>query len=118
MIKINGTTIKTPSSFTWGFYDQSSEESGRSTNDGKMHKDIISSKRTLNCVWNNPTRAETAAILQAVTASVYMNVTYPDALSGTDETRECYVGDRSAPMKTWTVGKQIYSSLSFDFIER
>lgn len=48
----------------------------------------------------------------------YINVTYPDAMSGTDETREFYVGDRSAPMKMWTVKKKIYSQISFDIIER
>lgn len=118
MIKINGANIKDPSSFSWGFYDQSSDESGRSTNDGKMHKDIISSKRILSVSWQNISKDDASAILQLVNSSVFMDVTYPDAMSGTNQTRKFYVGDRSAPVKIWTIGKQIYSSLSFDFIEQ
>lgn len=118
LLKINGTPIKTPSAFTWSIADLSSEESGRSTNDGKAQKDIIASKRTLQCTWNNPSKEEVATILQLVSKNVFFEVTYPDALSGHDETRTFYVGDRSAPMKIWTLGNKRYSTLSFNFIER
>lgn len=118
MLKIDGVAVKSPSVFTWGFADLSSEESGRSTNDGRMIKDIIASKRTLSCTWNNLTPQETSKILQLVSNKVYMKVTYTDALSGKEETREFYVGDRNAPVKIWTTNKKIYSSLSFNFIER
>lgn len=118
MLKIDGVAIKSPSAFSWGISDLSSEESGRSTNDGKMTKDIIASKRTLSCTWNNPTKDEVSTILKLVCGKAYFMVTYPDALSGKDETREFYVGDRSAPMKMWTIDKKIYSTLSFNFIER
>lgn len=118
MLKIDGVAVKSPSAFSWGFADLSSEESGRSTNNGKMTKDIIASKRTLQCTWNNPTKDEVSTILGLVCGKSYMKVTYPDALSGVNETREFYVGDRSAPMKSWAIGKKIYSTLSFNFIER
>ena len=118
MLKINGVAIKSPSAFTWDFFDQSSEESGRSTNDGYMNKDIVSSKRKLSCVWNNPSKEEVSHILQLVTGKPYMNVTYPDSRSGKTETREFTVGDRSTPMKIWTINNKRYSTLSFNFIER
>lgn len=119
ILKIDGVEIKDPSSFEWGFSDASSEESGRSVNTGKMNKDIIASKRKLTCSWLNPSKEDTKIILQLVCGKPYMMVTYPDALSGNDnETREFTVGDRTAPMKMWTVGKKMYSSLSFNFIER
>lgn len=118
MLAINGTPIKDPSSFQWDYVDESSEESGRATNDGKAHKDIVASKRKLSCVWNNPTKEEVATILRLVSSSAFMNVTYPDSLSGNTETRTFYVGDRSTPMKIWTVGNKRYSSLSFNFIEQ
>lgn len=118
MLKIDGVAVKSPSVFTWGFSDLSSEESGRSTNDGKMTKDIIASKRTISLTWNNLTKEETSTILQLVSNKAYINVTYPDALSGKDETREFYVGDRSAPIKIWTLNKKIYSTLSFNLVER
>ncbi len=82
-----------------------------------MHKNRVGQKRKIALGWNNPTKEEAAAILQAFNPE-YINVTYPDAMSGTDETREFYVGDRSAPMKMWTVKKKIYSQISFDIIER
>lgn len=118
MLKIDGVAVKSPSVFTWGFADISSEESGRSTNDGIMNKDIIASKRTLSLTWNNPTKNEVKEILQLVCGKAYFNVTYPDALSGQDETRVFYVGDRTAPIKIWTSENKIYSSLSFNLIER
>jgi hypothetical protein len=117
MIKINGTTIKTPSSFQWSLQDLSSEDSGR-TLDGVAHKDIIAQKRKLDCGWSGLTSEETSTILQTVNTSAIFKVTYPDAMSGTNETRKFYVGDRSAPVMMWTADKKIYSSLSFNFIEQ
>ena len=116
MILVNGTAIKTPSSFSWGLQDVSDSASGR-TQDAIMHKNRISQKRKISLAWNNPTKDETAAILQAFNPE-YIDVTYPDAMSGTNETRTFYVGDRSAPMKMWTVSRKIYSQVSFDIVER
>lgn len=117
MIKIGGVKIKTPSSLRWGLQDLSSNDSGR-TLDGKMHKDLVAQKRKLECTWDNLTKEEASTLLQAVNASVYLSITYPDPMSGRDETRTFYVGDRSAPFKSWTVGKKIFESISFNFIER
>lgn len=116
MIVVNGVAIKTPSSFNWGLQDISDSASGR-TQDTLMHKNRIGQKRKLSLGWNNPTKEETAIILQAFNPE-YVNVTYPDAMSGVDETRTFYVGDRTAPMKIWTVNMKRYSQLSFDIIER
>ena len=58
----------------------------------------------------------TAKILQAFNPE-YISVTYPDAMSGTDETRQFYVGDRTAPYKCWWIGNQRMESVSFDIIE-
>lgn len=121
MLKIEGKSIKDPSSLSWSIADESSEESGRSTNNGKMHKDVIAQKRKLELSWMNPTKEETSAILTAVnytTVGAMFKVTYPDAMSGNNETRTFYVGDRSAPMKSWTINKKIYSTLSFNLIEQ
>lgn len=116
MIWVNGTAIKTPSSFSWGLQDVSDSASGR-TQDALMHKNRVAQKRKISLAWSNPTKDETAAILQAFNLE-YINVTYPDAMSGTDETRTFYVGDRSAPMKMWTVNNKRYSQVSFDIVER
>lgn len=116
MIKVDGVAVKTPSSFSWGLQDVSDSAAGR-TQDSLMHKNRIAQKRKISLVWNFPTKEETAAILQAFNPE-YINVTYPDALSGEDETRTFYVGDRSAPIKMWTINKKRYSQISFNIIER
>ncbi len=121
MLEFNGVAVKDPSALSWGISDASSEESGRSTNDGKAHKDVIAQKRKLELSWSNPTKDEVSAILTAVnytTVGAFFKVKYPDAMSGKFETRTFYVGDRTAPMKTWTVNQKIYSTLSFSIIEQ
>ena len=116
MIYVDGTAVKNPSSFTWGLQDVSDSASGR-TLDSLMHKNRIAQKRKLSLSWNHPSKEETAQILQAFNPE-YISVRYPDAMSGSDETRVFYVGDRSAPMKIWTINNKRYSQISFDLIER
>ena len=116
MIKVNGVPIATPSTFTWGLTDVSDSQSGR-TQDSLMHKNRVAQKRKIQLGWNNPSKETAASILQAFNPE-YIDVTYPDAMSGNDETRTFYVGDRSAPKKMWTVNKKIYSQISFNIIER
>ena len=115
MITVNGVGMPCPAYFTWGLQDISASESGR-TDDTVMHKNRVGQKRKIGLQWNVKNRATTAQILQAFNPE-YISVTYPDAMSGTDETRTFYVGDRSAPVKYWWVGKQLYESISFDIIE-
>lgn len=123
MLKINGVAIKDPSTFNWGLSDLSSEESGRSTNDGKMNKDVIAQKRQLDITWANISPSDASTILKAVnytTVGSFFSVTYPDTMEGTNLTKDFYVGDRKAPMKQWAdfYNGKIYSTLSLSFIER
>lgn len=115
--KINGIAIKSPSSCTWGLQDISSDDSGR-TADGKMHKDIIAQKRKMDCVWNGLSQSEAATLLQQVNASVFLEVTYDDPMSGTEETRTFYIGDRTAPVHMWNSTTKVFTSISFNFIEQ
>lgn len=116
MILVDGIEIKTPSGFTWGLQDITDSASGR-TQDTIMHKNRIAQKRKLSLSWAAPTPAEVSAILQAFNPE-YVKITYPDAMSGKNETRTFYVGDRSSPVKMWTIGNKRYESISFDVIER
>ncbi len=116
MIIVDGVVIKTPSAFSWGLQDVSDPAAGRTLN-ALMHKNRIAQKRKLSLSWNHPTPQEAAAILQAFNPE-YVRVRYPDALSGSNETRTFYTGDKSAPMKIWTVRNKRYSQISFDIIER
>ena len=43
--------MSSPTGCTWQLSDLSSDESGRSTRDGSMSKDIIAQKRTLSFTW-------------------------------------------------------------------
>ena len=116
MIWVNGVAVKTPSSFSWGLQDVSDSASGR-TQDAVMHKNRIAQKRKLSMSWAFPTQVEAATLLRLFN-NEYIGITYPDAMSGKNETRTFYVGDRSAPMKVWTINNKRYETLSFDVIER
>lgn len=118
MLSVDGTVIPSPSSFTWGLMDNSASDGGRVQDDSDtMFKNRTSQKRKLQLSWNGLSKEDAATVLQAFNPE-YISVTYPDAMSGTDQTRTFYVGDRTAPMKIWTVGNKRYEQLSFNIIER
>lgn len=116
MILVDGSEVKDPSVFEWGLQDISDSAAGR-TDDTIMHKNRVGQKRKIKLTWNNPTPEETSSILQAFDPE-YIMVTYPDAKSGLNETREFYVGDRSAPMRAWTTRYKRYTQVGFEIIER
>ena len=114
---LNGTktTLPDPSEFEWGLQDISAADSGR-TQDTMMHKNRVGQKRTITVTWNGPTRSMCSTILTAVNPE-YIYVTYPDLMSGSQEERQFYVGDRTAPYKVWWDGYEIMASLKFKLIE-
>lgn len=116
MILVDGSNIKDPSVFEWGLQDVSDKAAGR-TEDTIMHKNRIAQKRKLKLSWNNPTLEDASAILQAFNPE-YINITYPDALAGKNETRTFYVGDRTAPVRAWASNYKRYTQITFDVIER
>lgn len=115
-LKVNGVSMPCPSSYTWGLQDVSAAKSGRS-DDSVMHKNRVAQKRKLALQWKGKDWATTTKILQAFNPE-YIQITYPDMMSGKYETRTFYVGDRSAPVKWWWHGNQRTESISFDVIER
>ena len=116
MITVDGVAMPCPSTFTWGLQDVSAGESGR-TDDTIMQKNRLGQKVKIGLAWNGKDWQTTSKIMKAFNPE-YIHVRYPDMLSGQYETREFYVGDRSAPVKLWTVGKKIIEQISFDIIER
>jgi hypothetical protein len=107
-----------PAELTWGLQDISTADAGR-TQSGKMYKMYVTQKRKLQLSWVLPTAAQASAILQAFNHE-YFYVRYFDVLDGRLETREFYVGDRTAPFKWYNLpGKGTrMASLKFDVIER
>lgn len=116
MITVDGVRMPCPSSYTWGLQDISAAESGR-TDDALMHKNRVAQKRKLSLGWAAKDWKTTARIMQAFNPE-YINVRYPDMLSGTYQTRTFYVGDRSAPVKWWWIGNQRTEMISFEIVER
>lgn len=116
MMKVDGVAIRAPSSFTWGLQDISNSDAGR-TDDTIMHKHRVGQKRKLSLAWNGIRPEEASKILKAFNPE-YVMVQYPDAMENANLEKEFYSGDKTAPMKTWTVNKKLYSQLSFDIIER
>lgn len=116
-MKVDGVEIPCPSVMTWNLNEVSAAESGR-TDDGLMHKNRITQKRTLNLTWNALTFEEASEIIKAFNPE-YVQVEYPDLLTGnTAEVRTFYTGDKSVPFYSWWDNKKIMESLSFDIIER
>lgn len=114
--KVGNTDMPCPSTWQWGLMDVSAAESGR-TETGKMFKNRIAQKRKIQVGYNGINDTDAHTVLSAIN-SEYFNVTYYDPLSGQNDTRTFYVGDRSAPVKWWFSGKHIYETLTFDLIER
>lgn len=115
--KFNGIDVKTPTSFSWDMEDIELAESGM-TLDGKSHRDILAQKRSIGYQWTDPSKEEVALYLQLINRSSYVKITYPDAMSGTYETREFSTVKRGAPFRNLRVGALLYSTLSLDFKER
>jgi hypothetical protein len=109
-----------PSSFTWGLQDISSEDAGRTQDAGNtMYKNRTSQKRSVKLSWQNLTFDIAHQIVAAFNPE-YIYVRYPDLLSGGQDVRHFYVGDRSAPFLWYQLpGAQgtRMSTLSFDIIE-
>jgi len=115
ILQINGVWIPDPSALQWGLQSVSDQNAGRTT-DGKMHVNLITRKRKLELQWNGVDFATASEILRAVNPETF-NVTYLDALTNTRLTKEFYVGDRTAPVYSYTDGYRWYSNVSFNIIE-
>lgn len=121
VLTVNGVEIPDPYKCEYGLMDVSADDAGRSMDaNATMYKQRIAQKRKLNCAWRNPTAETVSTVLTAVNPE-YVEVRYWDAMDGRFETREFYVGDRSAPLRWFQLpelGGTRYEELSFDLIER
>ena len=110
-------SLPAPDELKWNISDLDADGTGRNQN-GDMFRDRVAVKRKLECSWRPLGSAEMATLLQAVD-DVFFDLTYPDAMTGTDRTMTCYVGDRSSPiMRPETDGKWLWGGLSMNFVER
>ena len=109
----NNTNIPAPSKYEWQLSDVSSADAGR-TEDGKMHKERITSKVHLNLEWQNVGDADAQTILTAFQPE-YISVKYWDYRQNLFATKTFYVGDRS--VTAYNRVKKI-STVSFNIIEQ
>lgn len=118
MFKVNGVEISSPTNCTWQLSDLSSDESGRSTRNGSMSKDIIAQKRTLNFTWNMLTWAEASKLANfCKNKGAAVMLTYPDIMAGSDVTKRFYTGDMSAEYSIWSNKEKRVTNISCSFIE-
>ena len=115
MIKINGTSIKMPTSFSVDIVDLDGETKRNAR--GELVRDRIAVKRKLELEWQALTMPEISTILKAV-QNVFFQVEYPDPMEGKNITKTFYVGDRTAPMLRNHDGNILWEGLSMNFIEK
>lgn len=115
---INGFAVKTPISVEWTLSDVSTEDSGRTRQDAKMHKDVVAQKRTLKVKWGNMDWKDAVLITQyCKKKGVQVALTYPDIMEGTTITKDFYTGDCTAKYRIWTDDQQQVEYVNCDFIE-
>lgn len=111
---VNGQPVKCPSGYKWSINDISDSDAGR-TEDTKMDKKRIGQCVKLELEWKNISTSDAADILKKFNPE-YVTICYLDAMTGTYQTSEFYMGDR--PAQLYNCSKGIWSSIAFNAIER
>lgn len=110
-----------PSKMEWGIQDISSADAGR-TQDGVMHKMLVTKKRKIELEWVLPNAEEASEIIKAFDPE-YVYVRYWDVMDNRFETRHFYSGDKTAPFKWFQLpaGNPAFgtkfATVSFNIIE-
>ena len=116
ILTINGVAVATPKTLSVTISDLSSSESGR-TLAGKMQKDVIAKKITLDLEWPCLEWDDASNLLTEIEKNVFMSVRYPDPKEKY-VTKIMYVGDRKAPALSLVNGKEKWEGISFTLIEQ
>lgn len=119
MLTVDGVPLSLdPAEMIWSLQAVNAADAGRDQS-GTMHNNVVCYKRKLQCTWAIPHEAPTTEILNAVQPDM-VRVTYFDPLDDRLETRTFYVGDKTAPYRSYQVpcvGGTTFKTLSLDFIE-
>lgn len=96
-LAINGVEIAAyPIQFQATLMDLDNAETTTRTLDGRLSRDRIAVKRQIEMSWPALTWDKAAAVLQAMEAP-FFEFTYPDPMTGKQETKIFYVGNRQMP---------------------
>ena len=109
-----GVYVPTPSAYTFKIEDISSADAGR-TEDAKMHKNRVGQVVGIELSWKN-IKTEVVSEILNIFDPEYLIITYLSAKTGTYETDEFYVGNRTAPM--YNSRKGLWTNVSFNLIQR
>ncbi|SEA06151.1 hypothetical protein SAMN04515656_10348 [Eubacterium aggregans] len=112
----NGVTLPAPTDYTYGYYDESSPDSGR-TLDGTMFKKIVAQKNKIECAWKMVPDSQAAIILSTIKPNTYGTLRYPSPLTGGDATSTVYSGDVSAK-KMAVINNVVYWEVKLNMIEQ
>lgn len=117
-LAVNGVEIaEYPIEFKASIMDLDNGETTVRTADGSLSRDRIATKRQIEMTWNPMTWDKLSAILTAMTDE-FFQFTYPDPLSGTQETRTMYVGDRTAAVAIIKNGVYWWDGLQMTLTEQ
>ena len=116
LITVNGVVLPDPAQYQYSLNDVDSDKSGRSTINGKMHRDRIAQKTKIEVTWNTLSADNVKKIIQA-TNNQTLNVKFLNTYNNTYETKTMYVSSKTATMVDIRNGKVRYKGLKIDFIE-
>lgn len=111
---VDGAAVPCPSTYVYDLADVSQSDAGR-TEDGEMQKKRMGQQVRLQLAWAYPDLENASAVLAAFNPE-YISVKYWDVKEGSYVTREFYVGDRSAPMYNFRLGRM--ENVSFNIVSR
>lgn len=115
-ITIDGKEFN-PSSCTFEIETLDTENSGRSL-DGLMHRDVITTKISLQLQWNTISVAEMSSLLTAL-SSTFFEVRYFNPVQGDWTTDTFYCGNRTVPVYSCINNQIVYDSgFSVNLIQR
>lgn len=115
MLQIDGVAIASPKSFKVSINDLDGESNRNAK--GELIRDRVAVKRKLELEWPPLTNSQMSTLLTKV-QNVFFTVTYPDPMTGSNQTKTFYVGDRTAPMYKNTAGNILWEGLNMNFIEK
>ena len=117
VIKIDNTVIPNPNAgFKVSLEDISDSETGR-TLGGEMDKIVVAQKTTVELSWSALPDNRASSLLQLVKGNVYVSLTYPDPVLGTDTTKVFYTGTPSCTLLLCKDNK-CYWNVELHFIEK
>lgn len=97
--------------------DIDSAETGRNQN-GEMIRERVATKIKWQLTFPPLSREMFSKLMNSDINNVTFEFTYPDPYKATGtETKECYVGDRTAPMYSMVNGVPMWENLTFSIIE-